>query len=161
MIIKKIKELNSIQKKEILKIWNDEYPSNLAYNNLVDFEIYLDKLINSEHFVAYINSGIVGWIVEFERDGGNWFVIMVSSQKQRKGIATKLIETVKRNSTELNGWVIDTENYTKQNGQVYKSPIEFYKKVGFEITKDRLENEKLSAVQIKWVEKPAGNNVYN
>ncbi len=158
MKIKQIKELNSIQKMEILKIWNDEYPSSLTYNNITEFEIYLDKLINSEHFIAYINNRIVGWIVKFIREEKNWFVIMVSSQEQGKGIATKLIETIKRNSTELNGWVINTENYTKQNGQAYKSPIGFYKKIGFEIIKDRLENEKLSAVQIKWTKKPAGNN---
>ncbi|MCB0473527.1 MAG: hypothetical protein KDC56_10755, partial [Flavobacteriaceae bacterium] len=57
----------------------------------------------------------------------------------------------KEKETELNGWVIDHDNDYKINGELYKSPLNFYLKNGFQKSSDRrLELEKISAVKIKW-----------
>lgn len=149
----KTNELNKIQKAGILKIWNDEYPDFLVYKDVSEFEDYLNKLDNSEHHIIVINGEIVGWVVKFDRKGQKWFVIMVNSIEHTKGIGTKLINLLKENSTELNGWVIDKDTYNKANGERYKSPIRFYEKVGFEITAENFENEKFTAIRVKWAKK--------
>ena len=47
--------------------------------------------------------------------------------------------------------MIDYDSEKRFNGQIYKSPLGFYKKSGFEILTDqRLELENISAVKIKW-----------
>ena len=62
-----------------------------------------------------------------------------------------ILNTLKKDHAELNGWVIDNKNYHKQNGDIYLSPSSFYQKNAFALIKDvRLETEKLSAVKIKW-----------
>ncbi len=141
-------------------MWNDEYPNFLRYENVTDFDQYLAKLKNAEYHIVETYNEIVGWAVKFDRDEGKWFVIMVNSQKQTRGIGTKLIESIKENVIELNGWVIDKDNYYKTNGDNYKSPVDFYKKIGFEITDERFENEKFTAVKVKWsAKKPAHNTM--
>ena len=142
MIIEKTNQLDSFQKEGIL--------ITLAHKSIEDFEAYLNKLNDSKHFIVKIDNQILGWFVTFIIDSKRWFVIIIDSKYQRKGIARQLIENALLDSTELYGWVIDTEKYIKQNGDIYKTPIEFYKKLGFVITNERLENEKLSAVKIKW-----------
>ncbi|MDO5980246.1 GNAT family N-acetyltransferase [Flavivirga spongiicola] len=150
MVIEKTNQLNTFQKKEILKIWNHEYPNSLVHKTIKDFEAYLDGLGNLEHFVIKLDHQISGWLSTYIKDSKKWFVIIIKSEHQRKGIASQLIEMVTQHTTELYGWVIDTDNYVKQNGEKYKSPIKFYKKLGFKVTNDRLENKKISAVKIKW-----------
>ena len=62
-----------------------------------------------------------------------------------------MINEIKKNNTNLKGWVIDQENEVKQNEEIYKSPIPFYIKNGFEVLPDiRIENEKMSGVKIYW-----------
>ena len=41
--------LNDIHKKYILELWNNEYPIQLAFNNLEELEKYLQGLINAQH----------------------------------------------------------------------------------------------------------------
>lgn len=151
MIIYKSNQLNKIQKEKILKIWNDEYPDFLFYSNLEDFEKYLTTLGDPEHYIAKIKNNLVGWAVKFDRNNEKWFVIMIDSLSQGKGIGSKLLEELKCESMELNGWVVAKDIYKKQNGHIYKSPIRFYNKAGFEIMQENLENGKLSAVKIKWM----------
>ncbi len=158
MKIEKSNILTSSQKKDILKIWNNEYPASLAYDTIPEFEEFLQKLKNAEHYTVDIDNETSGWITKFDRNKEKWFVVMVDSKKQGNGIGTELINALKQNTTDLNGWVVDTENYLKRDGQVYKPPIEFYKKVGFKITDERMENEKLSVVRVRWTKKPAHND---
>ncbi|MEO9013155.1 MAG: GNAT family N-acetyltransferase, partial [Ginsengibacter sp.] len=149
--IYKADQLSKIQKENILKIWNTEYPQFLTYNSTNDFENYLNKLENAEHYIAEDLKKSVGWAVKFDRNNSKWFLIMVDSQSQGKSLGTKLMEQLKLEAIELNGWVVDAETYKKQDGKPYKSPIEFYIKNGFSITGERLEANILSAVKVKWI----------
>jgi len=51
---------------------------------------------------------------------------------------------------ELNGWIIDHNNYKKKNGETYRLPIVFYLKNGLVKTKNnRLELKKITTVKMK------------
>ena len=144
-------EPSQYHKAEIYKIWNAEYPSFLAHKSISEFESYLKALENARHFIATSENNLIGWIVKFDREGGKWFVLMISSKAQNKGLGTILVSLLKGNSDELNGWVIDRDSYLKANGEIYKSPLEFYTKNGFETTNDRFKNEDFEALKVKWV----------
>ena len=61
--------LNQIHKDYIFKIWNNEYPINLAFENLNEAENYLNGLIDAKHFFAVDeNNQMQAWAVIFERD---------------------------------------------------------------------------------------------
>lgn len=143
-------KLDKAAKKAILHIWNSEYPLSLVYKKISEFEKYLAKLENVEHYIAKVDNEIVGWLALFKRNSGRWFVMMVNSENQKTGIGSQLLNLAKEKTTEMNGWVIDINNYFRVNGQIYNSPIEFYKKNEFEITKERIEEENLSAIKVKW-----------
>lgn len=139
------------QKRQILQLWNNEYPEKLAYKNLEGFENYLEKLHNVNHFLLTDNEEIHGWAITFMRDSEIWFAIILSGNIHGEGWGTKMLNELKRNKTELNGWVIDHNNDKKINGEFYKSPLEFYLKNEFKVLSDvRLELEIMSAVKIKW-----------
>jgi hypothetical protein len=78
-----------------------------------------------------------------------WFAIIIDDQMQRKGKGSLLLEELKKEKNNLNGWVVDHENDRKKNGEAYKSLLLCYIKNGF-ITCNgtRIENEKISAVKI-------------
>jgi len=143
----KTKILTFKQKEEVNELWNNERHSELS-----DLENYLYNLNDQHHILLIGKNGIIkGWYFDFIRDDEKWFVMILDSKVQGKGLGTALLNQAKKKESELNGWVIDHNNNKKQNGDFYKSPIEFYKKNGFEILSDtRLELEKISAVKIKW-----------
>lgn len=69
----------------------------------------------------------------------------------QKRIGSKLLDRLKSEETELNGWVIDHHMEKKNNNCLYNSPLGFYMKNGFELEPhQRLETSNLSAVKIKW-----------
>lgn len=139
------------QKRQILQLWNNEYPEKLAYKNLEGFENYLEKLHNVNHFLLTDNEKIHGWVITFMRDSEIWFAIILSGNIHGEGWGTKMLNELKQNKTELNDWVIDHNNDKKINGKFYKSPLEFYLKNEFKVLSDiRLELEIMSAVKIKW-----------
>ncbi|MEZ4935917.1 MAG: GNAT family N-acetyltransferase, partial [Saprospiraceae bacterium] len=145
--------LTIYQKAALLELWDNEYPAQLGYSDMAAFDGYLDKLINVEHFLVEANDGtIMGWYFHFLRDNAKWFVIILSSEIQGKGVGSALLAKAKKTETELFGWLTDHDRYKKRNGDVYRSPLGFYKKNGFEVLADeRLELDKLSAVKIRWV----------
>ena len=144
--------LNESQQKQLLNLWNNEYPAKLFYYHLIDFEKYLNTLSKSTHILLVDSENeIKGWAFSFVRENSRWFAIIISEKIQKKGYGKKLLDRLKFNETELNGWVIDYDSEKRSNGQSYKSPLVFYKKSGFEVLKDkRLEIENISAVKIKW-----------
>lgn len=150
MRILKLKELNAIQVKDIMEIWNNEYPVSLNFKGLDEFNKYLLNLQNAEHYIVLSGDRVSGWIATFDRFDQKWFVMLIASQYQSKGLGARLINEVKPNSKELYGWVVDQDIYFKLNGQPYSSPLGFYQKMGFEITNEELKNEKLRAIKIKW-----------
>lgn len=145
-------ELSKTDKKEILNLWNDEYPEKLNYQTLSEFENYLGNLTNQSHILMRSkDQRIKGWYFDFIRENEKWFAIILDSKFHGKGLGTKILDFAKEKESELNGWVIDNNNDRKKNGELYKSPLGFYLKNGFEkFDKERLELEKLSAVKIKW-----------
>ena len=148
----KQRELTKTDKKEILNLWNNEYPEKLNYQTLAQFEKYLGSLKGQSHILMKNeNQRIKGWYVDFIRENKKWFVIILDVNLQGKGYGTTLLNLGKANESELNGWVIDHEGDKKKNGEIYKSPLEFYLKNGFEkFSSQRLELEIISAVKIKW-----------
>jgi GNAT superfamily N-acetyltransferase len=145
-------ELSSTDKKEILNLWNDEYPVKMNYQTLSEFEEYLGNLMEQSHILMKSeNQNIKGWYFDFIRENEKWFAIILDSKFHGKGFGTKLLNLGKEKESELNGWVIDSQNDKRKNGELYNSPLMFYLKNGFEkLDKERLELEKISAVKIKW-----------
>ncbi len=144
--------LNEKAKRQVLNLWNSEYPEKLTYNSLTDFEDYLSHLSNLTHYVLTDKEHLIlGWALTFDRDNEKWFAIIVSEKIKGKGLGRKMLDELKKAEHPLNGWVIDHNNDKKKNGLTYVSPLKFYEKCGFEIQKDvRLELDKISAVKIKW-----------
>ena len=133
-------------------MWNNEYPEKLNYRNLTDFEDYLKHLTQQSHIIMVDeNQNIKGWYFDFIRENEKWFALILDAKLQGKGLGRKMLNLAKEKESELSGWVIDRSNDKKQNGEFYESPLSFYLKNGFELlVKNRLENEKISAVKIKW-----------
>ncbi|MEO6175987.1 MAG: GNAT family N-acetyltransferase [Flavobacterium circumlabens] len=147
------KEVLSLQDKEVLlQLWNNEYPEQLNYQTMDDFDSYLDALSDKNHYLLIDGEDkIKGWAFTFLRNDEDWFAIILNQDVQGKGKGSLLINQLKKNKDSLNGWVIDHENDVKQNQEQYKSPLLFYSKNGFVVCKEtRIENEKMSAVKINW-----------
>ncbi|TDG37066.1 N-acetyltransferase [Pedobacter changchengzhani] len=148
-------ELNEQVKNQVLDLWNNEYPEKLSYNNLTEFESYLQNLPNLTHFLlTKKNNQIMGWALTFDRNNEKWFAIILTESIKGKGLGRKILDELKQTEQVLYGWVIDHNNDKKKNGKQYLSPLKFYEKCDFEILKDvRLELDKISAVKIKWTNK--------
>jgi hypothetical protein len=140
------------QKQSLFELWNSEYPEKIGYNELSEFENYLEGLSNKEHYLVIDDQNqILGWAFTFFREQEDWFGIIIDSKIQGKGFGMLLLDELKKNKLVLNGWVIDHQNDLKQNKEPYLSPLFFYTKNGFLVEKDiRIENEKISAVKIRW-----------
>ena len=152
MRITKRKKLSPEQKQELFDLWNTEYPVNLRYNDISELEEYLNKFEDQNHILLIDENGrIKGWYADFLRDDGRWFLAILHPEIQGRGFGTQLIEMAKRTNEELNGWVIKEEIYLKRNGEMYRSPIEFYRKNGFDILdQTQLKTDKINAVKIHW-----------
>src|SRR4051794_31751751 len=147
--------LTSVQKEIIYRLWNQEYPEKVTYRTFVDFDSYLNNLIEPNHCLLIDDLGeIEGWAVTFTRENERWFVIILDRKVHGQGKGTLLLDQLKVKEHQLCGWVIDHDNDVKQDGQPYKSPLKFYEKNGFLIRSDtRLDTDKLSAVKIVWERK--------
>ncbi|CAM4339886.1 GNAT family N-acetyltransferase [Gillisia limnaea] len=144
--------LDEKTKNELLNLWNTEYPEKLSYNDLGEFDDYLQRLTNLKHLLLKSEENIIyGWAFSFERENEKWFAIILSEKVQGQGLGRKMLDKIKQSEYVLNGWVIDHDKEKKKNGRTYTSPLSFYKKCDFEILKkERLELDKISAVKIKW-----------
>lgn len=146
--------LSENQKIQLMNIWNQEYPKNLIYNTIQEFESYLCKLVDVNHILLMDETeSIKAWYFDFTRLDEKWFAMILSFDYQRRSIGSELLKLAKTRNSILNGWVIDHDYDEKQNGEFYKSPLEFYLKNGFEIiSESRLESSQISAVRIKWID---------
>lgn len=147
------KEILSEEEKKVLReLWNEEYPARLNCKTMQDFELYLNGLLNTKHYLLLDDENkINGWAYTFLRENEDWFGLILNHKFQGKGNGSLLINLIKSKNNSLNGWVSDGENDVKQNGLFYKSPMQFYFKNGFTIIPEiRIVNEKLSAVKINW-----------
>ncbi|MCH4824394.1 GNAT family N-acetyltransferase [Gramella lutea] len=140
------------QKKEILDLWNNEYPLNLNYQDISQLEDYLEKLKDQHHLLLLDeNDKIKGWYSDFIREGERWFLAILDHKFQGRKFGRKMLEMAMESNCVLNGWIIPNDDYLKSNGEFYKSPIGFYQKIGFQILENiKLETEKIRAVKIQW-----------
>lgn len=151
MKIQKTSHLDNKQKAAVLTLWNNEYPSQLAYSGVDAFNEYLDNLQNQLHYLLIIENHIGAWGFTFTRDESQWFAIIVDGSYQRKGLGSTLLTALKKDNALLNGWAIDHDNYTKVDGSVYTSPLAFYLKNGFTLnTDERFETSLISAIKIRY-----------
>jgi hypothetical protein len=146
------KELSTEEKIQISEIWNEEYPTTLSFTSQSGFDEYLNSLSNPYHYILQNeNNEIKGWACKFERENEKWFAIILNKNAQGKGFGKKFMNAIKHDENRLCGWVIDKENFLKKNGDMYKSPLNFYINNSFNLNPDiRIDNEKLSAVKITW-----------
>lgn len=137
----------------LLHIWNQEYPSQLSMHQVDELSAYLAGLGTARHVLLTDgNEQLLGWGAAFDRDGERWFAMILDHTIHRKGFGSKILSQLKSSETQLNGWVIDHDRYTRKNGQPYTSPLAFYTKNGFTVLSDiRLELDIISAVKIVWL----------
>lgn len=144
--------LSNQQKQAALNIWNTEYPVRLLMPGMDNFDAFINPLINQKHYLLINETDeIIGWAATFSIEHVRCFFIMLSGSVHGKGYGTLLLNELKKDGTQLFGWAIDHDTDIKANGELYPSPINFYRKNGFTINEDlRLENDQLSAVNILW-----------
>jgi GNAT superfamily N-acetyltransferase len=148
-------EISIEEKLRLIQIWNQEYPIKLHYESSSALESYLETIQHGNHILVFDSqSKLIAWAADFIRDNEKWFLIIVDSTCQLQGLGTKLINALKEKNALLNGWAIDHNTDLKSDQTFYKSPLQFYLKNGFEIITDqRMNNEKISAVKIRWHQK--------
>lgn len=152
MQIKRTNQLSEKQRKNILTLWNEEYPEDLSLANVNEFEGYLEGLSDKHHLLVINDKAdVVGWLIDFIRDNERCFAMLLHASLQGKGYGTKLLHAAKQTNAELNGWVIDNDEQLKHNGQNYKSPTGFYKKNDFEIVPG-IQSKKngIYGIKIRW-----------
>ena len=152
MKIETQKELTEIQKEVITQLWNSEYPKQLNFSGVDGFDNFLNSVSDQTHYLLIDeNKEIKGWLMAFTRQDERWFSVIVDGREKQKGFGTTLLDVVKNNENEINGWVVDSHNYLKNNGENYRSPIGLYEKKGFSVLHDvRWDTEHLSTVKINW-----------
>jgi GNAT superfamily N-acetyltransferase len=144
--------LDDHQKSQLMGLWNREYPASLAQKSMGDFEDYLSKLVDSCHIVIQSDEiEILGWYFDFMRDGHRNFGMVLDAKIQGAGFGKKLLTRAKSIQNELQGWAVESTVYKKSDGSLYKSPIDFYRKMEFEILPEiKFERDTFTAIKIKW-----------
>ncbi|HEY5391122.1 MAG TPA: hypothetical protein VIJ57_03320 [Hanamia sp.] len=150
-IIKKQK-LDPDEKEMVFNLWNSEYPVSLSFQAMSDMDNYLDTLPGLTFYLLKNDKNKTeGWAMTFGREDEIWFAITIAKNVQGQGKGTFLLARLKTDNDVINGWVIDHENDYKPNGEIYRSPLQFYKKNDFEVFPGiRLEIPVLSALKISW-----------
>ncbi|PWG81350.1 hypothetical protein [Pararcticibacter amylolyticus] len=144
--------LTEFQKECAYNLWNNEYPQNLRYKTITEFDEYLNGLQRKKHYFLIDDEEIiVAWAATFERNNEKWFAIIVNSAIHGMGHGTAILNEIKKEEQHLVGWVIDHERDLKVNGDKYLSPLTFYTKNQFSILPNsRIESSKISAIKIAW-----------
>ena len=157
LIIDQKTDLNDSIEIALFNLWNNEYPVNLNYPSLEKFDKYLSGLEDVTHtFILDENIKIFGWYFDFIREEEKWFGLILDSAIHGKGYGAKMMERAMARNTELNGWVIENDDYLLKNGAKYKSPLGFYEKLGFsKIEGVKLKTSSFEAVKMKWRVSPA------
>ncbi|MFT5780517.1 MAG: GNAT superfamily N-acetyltransferase [Crocinitomicaceae bacterium] len=135
-----------------MQLWNREYPASLAYDSIESFDAYISSLIDARHVLIQSKEGIIqGWYFDFLRDGNRNFGMLLDARIQGAGVGSELLRRSKVSNSELHGWAVESSKYKKMDGTFYKSPIDFYRKNGFEIIPEvQFTTEQLTAIKIQW-----------
>lgn len=143
--------LDNAYKQALLRMWNNEYPAQLALADVASLDEYLAGLEHVMHYLLVEDGQVLVWAETFSREGMRWFAIIADKDAQGKGYGRQMMVLLMEKEPILNGWVTDHDRYVKIDGTPYASPIGFYKRLGFEVRGERLETDKLSAVRIVWM----------
>ncbi|WP_281636794.1 hypothetical protein [Flavobacterium marginilacus] len=72
--------LTSEQKNRLFELWNSEYHERIFYNDLEEFEKYLEGLLNIKHYLLIDDlKQLQGWAFTFLRDNEDWFGIIIDT----------------------------------------------------------------------------------
>ncbi len=147
-----LNRLDTAQKVYIRQLWNSNFPAQLAHSTLADFEAFLTRDPQRQHYLILNTEGaIAGWMMVFDRKGEPWFSIIVDEREQGQRIGSRLLEHAKTRHEALNGWVVDHNDDFLSDGRPYQSPIAFYLKNGFvTVPHIRSQDLKISCVKIHW-----------
>jgi GNAT superfamily N-acetyltransferase len=152
MAIIQTDRLTAEDQEALRAIWNNEYPEKLRLETPEDFERYLDNLADKTHYLVTNDAGLLGWAFTFLRDDNRWFAMILDRSIHGKGTGSELLNRMKSENHSLFGWVIDHSGDQKADGSPYPSPLDFYRKNGFEVDQEiRLELPTISAVRISWL----------
>jgi GNAT superfamily N-acetyltransferase len=139
-------------------IWNNVYPACIAADEL-RFQAWIGALEEPFFLLLWDNNKqeLLGWCCAFLRQGMRWFTVLIDESAQGKGIGTKLMQELMSRYNALSGWVVDTDQYTTLKGIPYRSPLEFYRKLGFLIHPNIVfPDPKLRAICTTWQKKTEG-----
>lgn len=143
--------LSEKQLKEVRLLWNQEYPKAIRLKQDQDFIDYLANLKNCHHYLRLNDLGeIVAWACTFKRADLPWFAMIISRQYQKHGLGRALLNQMKQDCGLLNAWAVDQDIYPREDGSIYPSPLSFYFKNGFHLTKGKLADGPLSLVHLIW-----------
>ena len=147
--------LSIAAKEAVISLWNSEYPQQLKHADAASFDNYLSGLGAVLHFLLTDEAAMLqGWAITFSRNEERWFAIILNRSTHGKGLGTFLLQALKEKERVLNGWVINTGDDVKANGEAYRSPLAFYLKNDFVLYPEiRLETTVMSAVKIRWTRK--------
>src|SRR4051812_2287585 len=88
--------LTEPQKAAVIRLWNQEYPAQLRYEDAGDFDRYLDGLGDKMPFLATDDAGeIIGWALSFIRGDERWFAIILDRSAQGKGYGAAMLRDIK------------------------------------------------------------------
>lgn len=133
------------------QLWNSTYPTSVAYDSFEEFQAYLLGLEDLEHLLLETADGtILGWYFEFTREEARWFGIIISEEIQGTGWGKKLMLEAQTRASTLDGWVVDHDRDLTADGTPYRSPLDFYLSLGFELLEERLEKGAISCAKIRW-----------
>jgi GNAT superfamily N-acetyltransferase len=152
MEIVETETLTERQQLDILHLWNSEYPKDLSLKGLTALQQYLDMLYDKHHILLVDGeSSVKGWLIYFIRDNEQCFAMLLDRSLQGQGWGSRLLDRAKEKTSELHGWVIDSNSQLKLNGEKYRSPIGFYVKNGFKVREDvQLEKNGINGIRVTW-----------
>lgn len=146
--IKERAVLTDAEKIRVAALWSAEYPAEMAFSTVREFDAFLGTIQNHRHFIATTSDDeIAGWLVSFDRDGERWFSIIVDADFHGRRIGFGLLDAAFSRDRELNGWVVPIDGFPKRDGAAYRSPLGFYLKYGFHV----VAGEKFAKYEIETV----------
>lgn len=135
----------------LMKLWNEEYPKTISWNGKNEALNYLNSLEDCQHHFILQDDEIVAWAARFTRQSNPWFALIVNRNFQGKGVGSYVMKELMSMTPSLYGWVSISDDLMRSDGSIYKGPIDFYQKLGFEKDGDEeFQMGEMTCVLIKW-----------